>query len=135
VVTGIEKVTDTIELQPKQEVVISRFFAVGTSPAQAVGEVRQVKGDKVTVVSGQIYDETGKGVMSASILVPEGESTVSGYPDAEGKFSLKLPAGITELTVTDLGRPEAKISFWHPLCHHGGGWKAVAMQSALCAAR
>lgn len=113
-VTGIEKVTDTIELQPKQEVVISRFFAVGTSPAQAVGEVRQVKGDKVTVVSGQIYDETGKGVMSASILVPEGESTVSGYPDAEGKFSLKLPAGITELTVTDLGRPEAKISTMNP---------------------
>ena len=113
-VTGIEKVTDTIELQPKQEVVISRFFAVGTSPAQAVGEVRQVKGDKVTVVSGQIYDETGKGVMSASILVPESENTVSGYPDAEGKFSLKLPAGITELTVTDLGRPEAKISTMNP---------------------
>jgi hypothetical protein len=113
-VTGIEKVTDTIELQPKQEVVISRFFAVGTSPAQAVGEVRQVKGDKVTVVSGQIYDETGKGVMSASILVPEGKNTVSGYPDAEGKFSLKLPAGITELTVTDLGRPEAKISTMNP---------------------
>lgn len=109
-VSGIEKLADTIELQPKQEVVISRFFAVGTSPAQAVGEVRAVKGDKVTLVTGQVTGEDGKGVATSSILVPEGKNAVPGYPDAEGKFSLKLPASITELTVTDLGRPEAKIS-------------------------
>ncbi|MFM7604092.1 MAG: hypothetical protein ACKO8Z_02695, partial [Prosthecobacter sp.] len=112
--SGIENLADTIELQPKQEVVISRFFAVGTSPAQAVGEVRAVKGDKIALVKGQISDETGKGINTASILVPEGKYVVPGYPDAEGKFSLKLPANITELTVTDLGRPDAKISTTAP---------------------
>ena len=120
-VSGIEKLADTIELQPKQEVVISRFFAVGTSPAQAVGEVRAVKGDKVASVNGQINGADGKGIATASILVPEGKSTISGYPDAEGKFSLKLPANLTELVVTDLGRPDAKLSLAAP---------KVAMQAA-----
>lgn len=114
IVSGIEKLADAIELQPKQEVVISRFFSVGTSPAQAVGEVRAVKGDKVTVVSGQLTGEDGKGIATASILVPEGKNTIPGYPDADGKFSLKLPANISELQITDLGRPDAKISTTAP---------------------
>jgi hypothetical protein len=112
--TGIEKLADTIELKPKQEVVIARFFAVGTSPAQAVGEVRAAKGDKVTVVSGQVSGEDGKGIATASILVPEGKNTIPGYPDTDGKFSLKLPAGISELQITDLGRPDAKINATAP---------------------
>uniref|UniRef100_UPI0037C896D4 hypothetical protein n=1 Tax=Prosthecobacter sp. TaxID=1965333 RepID=UPI0037C896D4 len=55
-VTGTEKVEDTLELAPKQEVVISRFFAIGTSPAQAVGEFRSVKGVKLGSVDGLILD-------------------------------------------------------------------------------
>lgn len=109
-VTGIEKLEDTIEIQPKQEVVISRFFAVGTSPAQAVGEFRSVKGGKPGIVSGQINDANGKGIATASILVPNGGKTIPAYPDADGKFSLKLPQGPVELVVSDLGRPDAKIS-------------------------
>jgi len=110
-VTGIEKLEDTIELKPKQEVVIARFFAVGTSPAQAVGEAREAKGGKMGIVSGQINDTNGKGIVTASILVPDGSKTIPAYPDAEGKFSLKLLQGPAELAVTDLGRPDAKISF------------------------
>lgn len=109
-VTGIDKLEDTIELKPKQEVVIARFFAVGNSPAQAVGELRSVKGVKVGTVTGQIVSADGKGVATASILVPDGKKTITAYPDADGKFSLKLPTGAVELVVTDLGRPDAKIS-------------------------
>jgi hypothetical protein len=109
-VSGVQKLADTIELQPGQEVVIARFFAVGTSPAQALGEARAVKGDKVALVSGQISDPQGKGVATASIHLPDGKNTIVGYPDAEGKFSLKLPVSIEELTITDLGRPDAKVS-------------------------
>lgn len=108
--TGIEKLTDSIELAPGHEVVIARFFAVGTSPAQAVGEFRAVQGGALGAVSGQITGPDGKGIPTASILVPEGKDSVPAYPDAEGKFSLRLPAGPAELTVTDLGRPDAKIS-------------------------
>lgn len=109
-VSGVQKLADTIELQPGQEVVIARFFAVGTSPAQALGEARAVKGDKVALVSGQISDPQGKGVATASIHLPDGKNTILGYPDAEGKFSLKVPVSIGELTITDLGRPDAKVS-------------------------
>lgn len=110
--TGIEKLEDTIELKPQQEVVISRFFAVGTSPAQAVGEVRALKGGKVGSVTGQIVEQQGgKGVSTATILVPDGDKKqIPAYPDAEGHFSLKLPQGATELTVEDLGRASGNLT-------------------------
>ncbi|HRH99156.1 MAG TPA: carboxypeptidase regulatory-like domain-containing protein, partial [Prosthecobacter sp.] len=110
-VTGIDKLADTIEMQPKQEVVISRFFAVGTSPAQAVGEVRAVKGVKVGTVTGKITGADGKGIATTSIQVPDGKKTLTAYPDAEGSYSLKLPLGPVELQVTDLGRSDVKVSF------------------------
>jgi hypothetical protein len=108
--TGIEKLTDTIEIAPKQEVVIARFFAVGTSPAQAVGEARAVKGMKLGTLSGQIVGADGKGISTAAIIVPDGKKTLTAYPDAEGKYSFKLPVGPAELSIDDLGRTQGKVS-------------------------
>ncbi len=111
-VTGAEKVEDTLELAPKQEVIISRFFAVGTSPAQAVGEFRSVKGVKLGNITGQIIEQGDKGVSTATILVPDSDKkSIPAYPDAEGKFAIKLPVGQTELTVEDLGRAPSKLAF------------------------
>lgn len=107
--TGIEKMEDTIELKAQQEVVISRFFAVGTSPAQAVGEVRSVKGVKLGTVMGQISDANGKGAASATILVPGGQKPVPGYVDENGKYSFKLPQGPVEMKIEDLGRAPSVI--------------------------
>jgi hypothetical protein len=110
--TGVEKLESTLELKPKQEVVIARFFAVGTSPAQAVGEVLAAKGVKIGSIAGQIIEQGDKGVSTATILVPDGDKkAITAYPDADGKFSLQLPAGQTELTVEDLGREPTKLSF------------------------
>lgn len=108
--TGIEKLEETIELAPKQEVVISRFFAIGTSPAQAVGEFRAVKGVKQDTVSGQIVGADGKGISTAAISIPDGKKTLTAYPDANGGYSFKLPLGEVELLVDDLGRTQAKVS-------------------------
>jgi hypothetical protein len=108
--TGIEKLAETIELAPKQEVVIARFFAVGTSPAQAVGEARAVKGVKLGSISGQIVGADGKGIATAAISVMDGKKTLTAYPDAEGSYSLKLPIGPAELLIDDLGRPQGKVS-------------------------
>ncbi len=109
-VTGLEKLEDTIELQPKQEVVVARFFAVGTSPGQAVGEVRAVKGTQMGTLSGQILDSAGKGISTATIHVPDGKKLIPGHTDAQGKFSFKLPQGPIELVIEDLGRPRAMLS-------------------------
>lgn len=108
--TGIDKLEDTIELAPKQEVVIHRIFAVGTSPAQAVGEARAVKGVKLGTLSGQIVGADGKGIATTAISIPDGKKTLTAYPDADGKYSLKLPIGPAELVVDDLGRPQGKVS-------------------------
>ncbi len=108
--TGIEKLTDTIELAPKQEVVIARFFSVGSSPAQAVGEARAAKGMKLGSVSGQIVGADGKGIVTAAISIPDGKKTLTAYPDAEGKYSFKQPVGPAELTINDLGRTQGKVS-------------------------
>ncbi|MDB6005020.1 MAG: hypothetical protein JWR15_2007 [Prosthecobacter sp.] len=108
-VTGIEKLEDTIELKPGQEIVIARFFAVGTSPAEAVGEARSVKGIKIGSVAGKILDTTGKGVSSATILVPDGPKGVPGYADENGQYSFKLPQGPVELKIEDIGRTQAMI--------------------------
>lgn len=113
-VTGIEKLTDTLELAPKQEVVIARFFAVGTSPAQAVGEALAVKGEKLLVARGQVVDGNGKGISTATLQVPFGKKTVPGYTDSDGKFDFILPFVKTErleVLIDDLGRPQASISF------------------------
>jgi hypothetical protein len=108
--TGIEKLSDTIELAPKQEVVIARFFAVGTSPAQAVGEARAAKGVKQGTLSGHIVGTDGKGIASAAINFMDGKKTLTAYPDAEGKYSFKHPIGPAELSIDDIGRPQGKVS-------------------------
>ncbi len=108
--TGVEKLSDTLELAPKQEVVIARFFAVGTSPAEAVGEVRSVQGRKLGTLSGQISGKDGKGIVTASISVSDGKKSLTAYPDADGRYSFKVPQGAVELQIDDLGRPQAKVS-------------------------
>lgn len=107
---GVEKITDTLEIAPGQEIVISRFFAIGTSPAQAVGEAREAKGLKQGVLVGQIVGADGKGVASAVISLADGASTLTAYPDAEGGYSLKHPVGPAQLKFDDLGRAQARVS-------------------------
>ncbi len=109
--TGVEKLTDTLELAPKQEVVIARFFAVGTSPAQAVGEFRAVKGGTaLETVSGRLVDKQGKGISTATLFVPEGKDPIPAYADSEGNFTLKLASKETELVIEDLGRASLKTA-------------------------
>lgn len=109
---GVEKLQDTLELKPGQEVVISRFFAAGTSPAQAVGEVMAVKGAKVDSVTGALSatGKPSKPITTATIEVPFGKKMVPGYTDDTGHFAFKVPTGEIELLVKDLGRKEFQWS-------------------------
>ena len=135
-VSGTEKIEDNLNLAPQQEVVISRFLAVGTSPAQAVGEVlaaKLVKREMLMLAGSQIVDEHGKGISTATLRVPFGKSIVPGYADGDGKFSFKLPfeqAKPIEILVDDLGRPQARVSF--PVVDYGTEGRAhkVALSAA-----
>lgn len=106
--SGVAKVTDTLELAPKQEVAIKRFFAVGTSPAQAVGEALAVKGEKMGQIEGKLSAENDQALATGSVQIKIGNSTVNAYPDAQGQIQLRLPVGDYEFTATDLGRKEVK---------------------------
>ena len=93
-----------IELAPKAEAVITRFFAVGRSPAEAVGEARAVKGEKVGEVEGVITDEKNKPVTTGFVSVALGKNKVRAYPDEAGRFMIKLTPGTHTLSASDRGR-------------------------------
>ncbi len=100
---------DSLELSPGQEIQIRRFFAVGTSPAEAVAAVRMARGEPSVMLNGRLVDDQGRAVTTATVLVPEGKASLPAYPDAQGKFTLWLkPNTALEAEVTDLGRPTAK---------------------------
>jgi hypothetical protein len=108
--SGTDKLPDTLELAPKQEIIITRFFAVGTSPAQAVGEALAAKGELVSQIDGLLTDDQDKGLATGSVAIKIGDSTVLTYPDSKGRFQLRLPPGQYELTATDIGRNEVKAN-------------------------
>jgi hypothetical protein len=108
--TGTDNLPDTLELAPKQEVIITRFFAVGTSPAQAVGEALAAKGEPVSQIDGLLTDEKDQPLATGSIAIKIGATSILAYPDSKGRFQLRLPPGQYELTATDIGRNEVKAN-------------------------
>jgi hypothetical protein len=91
--------------------VVNRFFAVGESPAAAVGEVLRVKGDKVMWLHGKLVDEQGNAVEQAVIEVGFGSKAqvVQAYSGADGEFALWVPAGTAAVKVATLGREAVEL--------------------------
>lgn len=99
------KVGGEVEIAPGHQVTISRFFAVGRSPAEAVGEALAVKnGGKTGTVNGSLTNESNGAVTSGSVAIAFGDKTVRAYPDEQGRFQIKLPVGKYHCTATDIGR-------------------------------
>ncbi|HWB06340.1 MAG TPA: CehA/McbA family metallohydrolase [Verrucomicrobiales bacterium] len=97
------------DLPPGQERKVTRFLAVGTSPAQALGFLFEKAGG-TGKVSLTLKDTQGKPVSSATVVVINGGKEAPAYPDNSGRVTVSLPAGAHELRVTDYGRPPVKIS-------------------------
>lgn len=97
-----------IEIAPGQEVVATRFFAVGHSPAQAVGEALAAQGKKLGWVKGTLKSEEGP-VTTATVAVPFSKLPVPAYPNDQGEYAFRALPGNLELTVADLGRAEVKV--------------------------
>ncbi|MEQ2006050.1 MAG: CehA/McbA family metallohydrolase [Limisphaerales bacterium] len=110
---GLKAPPNELELKPGQEISFARFVAVGTSPLQAVGLVKQFRGEATGLVSATAKDASGKGVTTAKLVARslEGAGTtnrLAAYPDAQGVFAVRLPVGDQFLEVSDLGREVAK---------------------------
>lgn len=109
---GMKAPPTELELKPGQEISFARFVAVGTSPLQAVGVVREFRGELTGLVSFAATGADGKPAPTARLLtieVPETGTTnrPPAYPDSQGRFSFRLPAKQTTFQVTDIGRDPA----------------------------
>jgi hypothetical protein len=103
--TGNAKGGDSLELAPGAEVQRHRFFAVGVSPAAAVGEVLKAQGKSLAKLEGQLIDESGKGLGSGRFILRRGKESLVAHADKDGRIALHVAAGSWEIEAADLGRP------------------------------
>ena len=113
-ITGATTPGTEVEIAPGAEVVIARFFAVGRSPAEAVGEALHAQGKRVVQVTGSIKNAEGGPVTTGYVSVPHGKTAIKAYPDAKGVYTFKSKPGVVEWTVEDTGRPSEKVSVTVP---------------------
>jgi hypothetical protein len=113
-ITGTEKAGDDVEIAPGGEVVIANFFAVGRSPAEAVGEAMAAKGAKLATVQGVLKNADGSPLTTASVLVPFGKNEVKAYTDDKGVYTFKAAPGELALKIEDIGRESASVQFTVP---------------------
>jgi hypothetical protein len=100
------------ELAPGQERSVTRFLAVGTSPAEALGVLMDKSGGagKTTLT---LLDERQQPVTTATVVVATYGKEVPAYPDRDGRLTITLPAGSHDLRITDAGRAPVKLSITH----------------------
>jgi hypothetical protein len=101
---GEQALPERIDLAPKQEVTWTRFLAVGHSPSEAWGVVQKMKGQTVGTLTGKVVSAEGAPITTASVLLVSGNSQMKAYPDAQGRFSVLVPAGKQKVIVEDMGR-------------------------------
>lgn len=97
-----EKAPDELEIPPGQEITVTRFLAVGHSPAEALGLAARYRGGTGTL-KGRCHDAAGRPA-TATIRLQSGDASVPAYTDAEGRFDFPFPPGSYRLVVEDLGR-------------------------------
>ncbi|NNE94184.1 MAG: carboxypeptidase regulatory-like domain-containing protein, partial [Verrucomicrobiales bacterium] len=96
-----------LELNIGDEAVLARFFAVGSSPAEAVGMVAARRNSGQTgTLSATLLDDSGQPAATSRIVIDLGgaKGKVPAYPDENGKLSIQLPAGEYPITIEDTGR-------------------------------
>ncbi len=118
-----------LEIPPGASLTFTRFLAVGTSPAAAVGAVASQQGI-TSSLTGSITGPDGAPVADASLwlrplfkidvphhtppktgaTLPDSNGRLSAIatPDASGRFDFALPPGRYRATVTAPGRPNAE---------------------------
>jgi len=100
---GIEGPKKSQPFEAGETITVSRFVAVGTSPAAALGEIVNRHGASGKL-EGSIVDDAGKGIAGGRAMIKIGQSVVPAYPDDAGNFPITLPVGDHQVTVEDIGR-------------------------------
>lgn len=88
---------------PGLEVVVRRYLAVGTSPAEAYGRVAKKLGETGDLTV-QISDDQSNAISTARVDFTREEKSIPGYPNDKGIISISLPLGEWKITTKDNGR-------------------------------
>ena len=98
----------TKNFAPGEEVLVRRYLAVGTSPAQAYGRAMSKIGLTHKVLL-ELNDQDGQAITTARIDFANDGKPIPGYPDEKGKLELSLPLGIWKITARENGRAAREI--------------------------
>ncbi len=94
---------DEMALEPGEEKTFQVRIAVADSPLAAYGVLAAAEGP-TGEVSGIAKDSAGQPAVHASLLVDIDGTRIPHYPDAEGRFSFRLPTGDHKVKFEDIGR-------------------------------
>ena len=94
---------DEMALEPGEEKTFQVRIAVADSPLAAYGVLAAAEGP-TGEVSGTAKDSAGQPAVHASLLVDIAGKRIPHYPDAEGRFSFRLPTGNHKVRFEDIGR-------------------------------
>lgn len=94
---------DELALEPGEEKTFQVRIAVADSPLAAYGVLAAAEGP-TGEVSGIAKDSAGQPAVHASLLVDIDGARIPHYPDAEGRFSFRLPTGNHKVRFEDIGR-------------------------------
>jgi len=90
-------------LEPGDEATYEVAFAVGRSPLEAYGIVASARG-KTGEITGKVVDPDGEPALHAALVASINGARIPAYPDADGAYAVRLPAGEHELELEDIGR-------------------------------
>ncbi|MBU6301534.1 MAG: CehA/McbA family metallohydrolase [Verrucomicrobia bacterium] len=103
-----DKPVDKVLLAPGETFRVERFFAVGTSPAEALGRVAGAVGESEEWRLS-VRDEGGQGVGDAVVGFEVGGSRMlAAYPARNGELVIPFLKGTTRATVAAPGRQTVK---------------------------
>ena len=90
--------------------IVSRFLAVGRSPAEAWGIVYGRQNKPTGKLKLKITDQSSKPLTGSRLVLKRGDKRIPAYPDDNGIVQLELPVGQHEVDVWEIGRPEEHVA-------------------------
>ncbi len=94
-------------LEPGEERTFRIRIAVGDSPLAAYGVLAAERGP-TGGVEGTVTDTAGKPAIHGALAVSVDGEWVPQYPDSQGRFAFRLPAGDYDVQFRDIGRELAE---------------------------
>ncbi len=100
-----------LELEPGQTQVVSRYVAVGNSPAHACSEVLSYAEEGLGNVKIQLSELIGNAPVAAAKLdIKYRNANMPAYTLPDGKIALRLPEGKYTLSVNETGREKLEVT-------------------------